>query len=218
MSSCYVAWIKEPQFGTRGLKKVDGSKPMLAANPQVDGIAEERRYKTIGSYGTDPYEDSWWEIHEFVSDTWNDHEFEPSQEDKQVTLLTRSGVSLNGNLYWVGFNDNTDDPLYHLLNFDFLKKQFCDVFCYLPCGRNHPLDALVLSVFKGDGFSLLRQCHVTKKIEIWVTKNKINIEDGNDVVWMNFMTFSIPDFVSYIKCFTMMVKWTVTAWTVMLGG
>ncbi|CAG7880627.1 unnamed protein product [Brassica rapa] len=54
--------------------------------------------------------------------------------------------------------------------------------------------ASVLRLFNGDRFSVLKQCYVTKKIEIWVTKNKVNVEDGNDVVWMNFMTFSIPNF------------------------
>ncbi|KAG2285525.1 hypothetical protein Bca52824_045129 [Brassica carinata] len=58
---------------------------------------------------------------------------------------------------------------------------------------SHPRDAFVLRVFKGDRFSVLKQCHVTKKIEIWVTKNKVNVEDGNDVVWMNFMILLIPN-------------------------
>ncbi|KAG2306012.1 hypothetical protein Bca52824_025760 [Brassica carinata] len=193
-------WLKQSRW-----IKADASQP----NSRVDGIgyvnnnnnnnmrAEERRYKTIGSYGPDQSEESWLEIYDFVSDTWNDHEIEvePSQGDKEVTSLTRSGVSLNGNLYWVAYYEKTD-PLYHLLNFDFSKKKNPDLFCYLPCGRNHHLDALVLRVFKGDRFSLLRQCHVTKKIEIWVTKNKINIENGADVVWMNFMTLPISNFPS----------------------
>ena len=63
----------------------------------------------------------------------------------------------------------------------------------------HPRDALVVRFFKGDRFSVLKQCHVTKKIEIWVTKNKVNVEDGKDVVWMNFMTFSIPNFPGLVQ-------------------
>jgi len=34
---------------------------------------------------------------------------------------------------------------------------------------------------------------VTKKLEIWVTENKINYENGDDVVWINFMTLSSPN-------------------------
>ncbi|KAF2545408.1 hypothetical protein F2Q70_00023284 [Brassica cretica] len=86
------------------------------------------------------------------------------------------------------------DPVYDLVNFDFSSEIFYSFFCDLPCGMNHPRNALVLRVFRGDRFSLLKQCYKTKKIEIWVTKNKINIEDGDDVVWMNFRTFSIPNF------------------------
>ncbi|CAG7877382.1 unnamed protein product [Brassica rapa] len=78
-------------------------------------------------------------------------------------------------------------------------KRFYAYFCDLPCGMNHPRNALVLRVFRGDRFSLLKQCYKTKKIEIWVTKNKINVEDGNDVVWMNFRTLSIPNFPGLVS-------------------
>ncbi|CAF1697076.1 unnamed protein product [Brassica napus] len=43
-------------------------------------------------------------------------------------------------------------------------------------------------------FSVLKQSKVTKKIEIWVTKNKVNVEDGKSVGWMRLMNFSIPNF------------------------
>ncbi|CAH8387347.1 unnamed protein product [Eruca vesicaria subsp. sativa] len=64
---------------------------------------------------------------------------------------------------------------------------------------SHPRDALVVRFFKGDRFSVLKQCHETKKIEIWVTKNKVNAEDGDDVVWVSFMTLSIPNFPSLVQ-------------------
>ncbi|KAL0707592.1 hypothetical protein Bca4012_074018 [Brassica carinata] len=122
-----------------------------------------------------------------------------SLEDKVTTLFTRCGVSLHGNLYWIAFYDKTD-LLYHLINFDFSSERFYTFFCDLPCGMNHPRNALVLRVFKGDRFSLLKQCYnKTKKIEIWVTKNKINVEDGDDVVWMNFRTLSIPNFPGLVS-------------------
>jgi len=42
---------------------------------------------------------------------------------------------------------------------------------------------------------VLEQSKKTRKIEIWVTKNKIgNGDDGDDVVWIKFMTISRPDF------------------------
>ncbi|WZY95333.1 hypothetical protein YC2023_067662 [Brassica napus] len=42
------------------------------------------------------------------------------------------------------------DLLYHLINFDFSSERFYTFFCDLPCGMNHPRNALVLPVFKGD--------------------------------------------------------------------
>ncbi|KAF2563602.1 hypothetical protein F2Q70_00014003 [Brassica cretica] len=48
-------------------------------------------------------------------------------------------------------------------------------------------------VFMGDRFSLLKQSHLTKKIQIWVTKNKIHKQGGRDVEWMNFMEVSTPN-------------------------
>ncbi|KAG7579122.1 F-box associated domain type 1, partial [Arabidopsis thaliana x Arabidopsis arenosa] len=131
-----------------------------------------------------------WTIYEFASDVWIDHEPEPCDGG---SINIQSVVSLNGTLYWVCFHDETDPLCYHIRKFDFSSGLFIR-FCDLPCGRNHhSSDALVLRVFRGDRFSLLKQCMVTKKIEIWVTENKINYEDGDDVVWMNFMNFSSPN-------------------------
>ncbi|KAF3555131.1 hypothetical protein F2Q69_00017412 [Brassica cretica] len=84
-----------------------------------------------------------------------------------------------------------------LTKFNFSKDRFCR-FCDLPCGMSHLRDALVLRIFKGDRFSLLKQCNVTKKTEIWVTKNKVNVEDSRDVVWVNFIRLSIPSFPSLV--------------------
>ncbi|CAH8382017.1 unnamed protein product, partial [Eruca vesicaria subsp. sativa] len=47
---------------------------------------------------------------------------------------------------------------------------------------SHIRDVLVLNVFKGDWFSVLKHCHVTQKIEIWVTKNKVNVENGDGLI------------------------------------
>ncbi|CAN6812175.1 unnamed protein product [Brassica oleracea] len=187
------SWIKADVSQPSSRFRIDGIGYDTDNYNNNNIIVKERLYQTIGSYRKDHSHEAWWGIHDFASEEWEDLEVEPSQGDKEPFLLTKSGVSLNGNLYWVAFYDE-NDPLYHLLNFIFVSKRFSDLLCYLPCGMNHPRDALVLRVFRGDRFSLLKQCHMTKKIEIWVTKNKINIEDGDDVVWMNFMTLSIPNF------------------------
>ncbi|KAG5402039.1 hypothetical protein IGI04_016646 [Brassica rapa subsp. trilocularis] len=84
-----------------------------------------------------------------------------------------------------------------LTNFNFSKDIFSR-FCDLPCGMSHLRDALVLRIFKGDRFSLLKQCNVTKNTEIWVTNNKVNVEDSRDVVWVNFIRLSIPSFLSLV--------------------
>ncbi|KAL9812205.1 putative F-box associated interaction domain-containing protein [Arabidopsis thaliana] len=55
------------------------------------------------------------------------------------------------------------------------SREFFFRFCHLPCGTiDYRKDALVLRVYEGDQFSLLNQCHATKKIEVWVSKYKIN--------------------------------------------
>ncbi|KAG2334286.1 hypothetical protein Bca52824_005466 [Brassica carinata] len=105
-------------------------------------------------------------------------------------LASGTGVLMNGNLFWI---ISFDETKYHLETFDFSREGFYR-FCDLPCRKRHPLDALVLRVFKGDRFSVLKQSKVTKKIEIWVTKNKVNVEDGKSVGWMRLMNFSIPNF------------------------
>ncbi|KAJ0262135.1 F-box domain-containing protein [Hirschfeldia incana] len=169
-------WISEPSFICYGLGR-------LVSN----GRSEESVYKTIwGKYKQ-------WKIHDLASGTWKDIDSEPSdsnQGEEKLVLHTTSGVFFNGTLIWI-VSSNEEAFLYRLF-IDFSKEGFFE-FCDLPCGVSHR-DALVLRVFKGDRFSLLKQCNVTKKIEIWVTKNKINVDDGSDVVWMNLMTFSIPNF------------------------
>ena len=111
---------------------------------------------------------------------------------KSMTLPP-NGVLLNGTLFWIIFAD----PLYILCTFQFSSEEFYG-YCKLPSGI-HPSDVLVINFCKGDRFSVLKQCHITKKIEIWVTKNKVNVENGKDVVWMNFMTFSIPNFPGLVQ-------------------
>ncbi|VYS47807.1 unnamed protein product [Arabidopsis thaliana] len=133
---------------------------------------EEIVYKTLSVYMKDLGSQYTWKIHDFASDTWIDQEIEKTKYSRRITegsvtirLTNLSVVSLNGKFF-----------------------KFCD----LPSGKNRRRDALVLRVFREDRFSLLRQCHVTKKIKIWVTKNKIDNRYGGDVKWMSFMEVSIP--------------------------
>ncbi|ESQ48277.1 hypothetical protein EUTSA_v10021923mg [Eutrema salsugineum] len=185
------------------LKQSRRIKAGLSSN--IHGIGYNRTSDQESVYKTIWSDTKVWKIHDFVSDTWKvllgsefvDSDQSNIQGENISTLHSTSGVSLNGIIYWVAFYDKTD-PLYHLIYFDFSREEFSGLFCHLPCGMNDPSDALVLRVFKGNRFSLLKQCYETKKIEVWVTKNKVNVTDGDDVVWMNFMTLSIPNFPGLI--------------------
>ncbi|KAJ4868313.1 Protein SUPPRESSOR OF NIM1 1 [Raphanus sativus] len=86
-----------------------------------------------------------------------------------------SHVSLYGNLYWIAYNLRTRE--YFIQSFDFTREVFKPV-CLLPLQANHRSDKLVLAVYKGDQFSLLKQCFLTRKIEIWVMENKIDDFDS----------------------------------------
>ncbi|KAG2306081.1 hypothetical protein Bca4012_084915 [Brassica carinata] len=107
----------------------------------------------------------------------------PDEEDMPICeTAKRSHVSLNGNLYWIACNRQTRE--YFIQSFDFSREVFKPV-CPLPFQKRHEQ---FLAVFKGDRFSLLTQCYLTRKIEIWVTKRKI--DDREEVVWMNLMTLT----------------------------
>ncbi|KAG2317678.1 hypothetical protein Bca52824_020800 [Brassica carinata] len=100
----------------------------------------------------------------------------------------RSHVSLYGNLYWIAWNLQTRQ--YFIQSFDFTSDIF-KPFCLLPLQGKACLSELLLAVWKGDRFSLLKQsysAYSTRKIEIWVTKNKI--DDKEEVVWINLMTLT----------------------------
>ncbi|CAN7019598.1 unnamed protein product [Brassica oleracea var. botrytis] len=179
-------WIRQPRFSLEGIC-YNGS------NRTSDQVS---LYKTIWANCTE------WRIHDFAFGTWKRSNFnsgDSNQREKgrRKNLHSDMSVSLNGSLFWIAYVDETD-PLYLLGRFNFSKERFY-TFCYLPCGMSHSRDALVLRVFKGDRFSVLKQCYVTKKVEIWVTKNKVNVENGSDVVWVSFMTFSIPHFPSLVQ-------------------
>ncbi|VYS52625.1 unnamed protein product [Arabidopsis thaliana] len=119
----------------------------------------------------------------------------PEDDDWPITeTAKRSNVSLNGNLYWFGCSNYENDE-YYIRIFDFSMEDF-KPFCLLSCQMSHSTDELVLAVYKGDRFSLLRQCSVTREIGIWVTKERINNNNGNGgegVEWLKLMTLSKPN-------------------------
>ncbi|RID67069.1 hypothetical protein BRARA_D02173 [Brassica rapa] len=172
---------------------------------QISTCIKHPRFEFVGiCYDGSNWTSIWgnynvWIIHDYAFVAWK-HVTSGDCDERKIQLKTMHseiGGSLNGSLFWIAYRDETD-PLYCLCRFDFYKERFY-TFCDLPCGMTHPRDALVVRFFKGDRFSVLKQCHVTKKIEIWVTKNKVNVEDGRDVVWVSFMTFSIPNFPSLVQ-------------------
>nr|ABE65724.1 F-box family protein-like protein [Arabidopsis thaliana] len=77
-----------------------------------------------------------------------------------------------------------------------LSKEVIKIFCILPCKANKSTsNTRILSIYKGDRFSVLQQSKRTGEINIWVTEKEIgNGDNGDDVVWMKFMTLSRPDF------------------------
>ncbi|KAL0695943.1 hypothetical protein Bca4012_063123 [Brassica carinata] len=130
------------------------------------------------------------------------------EEPKQGTPRSSSlcfhstrAVSLNGSLYWVAHY--VTHPTFVIFDFSFSSESF-SIFCDLPCGNNDLEDALVLRVYRGLRFSLLKQCHVTKKINIWVTKNNIASGYHIKVKWRSFMEVSIPNLpdLVQIKCYS----------------
>ncbi|KAF2554985.1 hypothetical protein F2Q68_00017989 [Brassica cretica] len=165
---------------------------------------DENGYKTLGTHRTelDPTK-TFWKTLDFSSDAWKEQRgvmkssTSSTTEDAVIAFYSTTGVSLNGTWYRVASYNETKYS-YFIVNFDFTKETF-NQLCDLPCEDNKHEDALVLRVFMGDRFSLLKQSHLTKKIQIWVTKNKINKRGGRDVEWMNFMEVSIPNLPDLVQ-------------------
>ncbi|CAN8303698.1 unnamed protein product [Cochlearia groenlandica] len=166
-------------------------------NLRFYGIGDGSCYKTLASYRSESNPNiTYWKTHDFASGT--DHEFISSDSTNSSTqgverfaVSNTTSVSLDGCLYLVVSSyDKTGS--FFLANFMFSNERFFK-FCDLPCGDNHHEDSLVLRLFKEDRFSLLKQSHLTNKIEIWVTKNKIDKWLGRNVEWVMFMEVSAPN-------------------------
>ncbi|CAN6974748.1 unnamed protein product [Brassica rapa subsp. trilocularis] len=168
------------------------------------GYDYDNRYKTLASYKKYWATKTSWKTHDFSSNAWKDlhtmvmiSDSSTHQKGGSNTFHTTCGLSLNGTWYRIASYDKTK-YLFFLINFDFSIEAFYK-FCDLPCEDNHHQDTLVIGAFKGDRFSLLKQSHLTKKIQIWLTKNKIHNKGGADVEWMNFMEVSAPNLPTLVQ-------------------
>ncbi|KAG7585255.1 F-box associated interaction domain [Arabidopsis thaliana x Arabidopsis arenosa] len=160
-----------------------------------DGSKPEKSYKIIGIMKTHSRGEkiTTSAVFEFATNAWKVTHRTGFHRD--ITSTHSSPVSLNGNLYWTAYSYTAETGQYVIERLDF-SKEIIKTFCILPSKWKESFShAQVLAIYKGDRFSVLEQCKRTSEIEIWVTKNKIgNGDDGDDVVWIKFMTFSIPDF------------------------
>ncbi|EOA32425.1 hypothetical protein CARUB_v10015699mg [Capsella rubella] len=152
------------------------------------GYNSSGSYKIVsgGPRKEEYYTNYLWKIHDLTSNKWKDGELESN--GKRPILHTKSCVSLNGDLYWLVYASEAN-RVYYVYKFDYSKEHFFR-FCDLPYRMEHSMDALVLREFEGDRFSLLKQSYATKRIEVWVSKYKINNEG---VKWIMFMEVSSPN-------------------------
>ncbi|EOA34667.1 hypothetical protein CARUB_v10022231mg, partial [Capsella rubella] len=133
-------------------------------------------------------------VFHFATNEWKVTEHISFYQEPKIISESRGNarVSLNGNLYWTACTyPETGQCFIQMLDF---SKEIRKVFCVLPCKGGK--STRILSVYKGDRFSVLEQSIETRAIEIWVTKNKIGNgeDDGENVVWIKFMTMPIPNF------------------------
>ncbi|KAG5382427.1 hypothetical protein IGI04_033897 [Brassica rapa subsp. trilocularis] len=144
-------------------------------------------YKILGYFDPDPEEEyTRVAVYECAS-----HVFKHIDLPENKWFMSegvRDNVSLNGNLYWLSLDAETDE--YFIRSFDFSVGTF-KPFCLLPCQKDGDYrDELLLQVFKEDRFSLLKQNYLTRKIEIWVT----NTIDEEEVVWTKMMNLPTTNF------------------------
>ncbi|KAG2249912.1 hypothetical protein Bca4012_022547 [Brassica carinata] len=129
-------------------------------------------------------------IYECRSDVWkfiNDTGLEPRRLIMQDNI-----VSIKGNLYVIAFDRKTHESF--LQSFDFSEDKFKTICANLPIMEGYYTG--ILAVFRGDRVSLLMQSEdVDTKVEILVSKQRID-EYGEVLVWINYMTVSIPSFPS----------------------
>lgn len=138
---------------------------------------------------------------DFETNAWKsiDHAGYVAKHTREQSLRYNN-VSLNGNLYWTAYNLKTGRYFIRFLD---LLEERVKPFCVLPCKKRNYSHSHVLAIYKGDRFSLLEHCKETSKSKIWVTKNKISSRgDGDDVVWIKFMTISRPSYPRFYHKFS----------------
>ncbi|XP_010431664.1 PREDICTED: putative F-box protein At1g58090 [Camelina sativa] len=174
----------------RHTKRIANDDEICGRDMGYDGRNPEKSYKIIGRCSVNSTDRV--AVLECATNTWKVTHRPTSPEE----LFSRdsSRVYLNGNLYWTGYEEpETGEYFIEMLDF---SNEMIKIFCKLPCeGRRASSRIRVLSVYKGDRFSVLQQRIRTREIKIWVTEKKIgNTDDGGDVVWIKFMNISRPGF------------------------
>ncbi|EOA25828.1 hypothetical protein CARUB_v10019200mg, partial [Capsella rubella] len=107
---------------------------------------------------------------------------------------SKCSVSLNGTLYWLSLS--IQFTKYFIQSFDFSIESL-KPYCTIPDERML-CDVIVLAVFMGNRFSILKQERETRNMEIWVTKKAIKNGNGEGVEWMKFMYVSVPTWSSLV--------------------
>ncbi|KAG7585342.1 F-box domain [Arabidopsis thaliana x Arabidopsis arenosa] len=167
-----------------------------------DGSRPEKSYKIIGMWERHSLDGitTTYLVSEFAANAYwkvTDHTSFYEEPAFRSDSSGNNRVSLNGNLYWTAHTyPETGQYFIRMLDFSKEIEKSQKTFCVLPCKKKKSTThTRVLSMYKGDRFSVLEQSRKTREIEIWVTKDKIgNGDDGDNVVWIKFMTVSIPDF------------------------
>ncbi|CAH8256470.1 unnamed protein product [Arabidopsis lyrata] len=174
----------------RQTKRIAADESSCGKEMGYDGSRPEKSYKIIGRSSSNSIHRV--AVFEFATNAW-----EVTHRTSFGEVLTShddsSTVSLNGNVYWTGYKyPETGQYFIEMLDF---SKEVIKIFCVLPCkGKKCASHHRMLSIYKGDRFSVLQQCTRTSEIKIWVTEKKIgNGDDGDNVVWIKFMTVSRPD-------------------------
>ncbi|CAL9215792.1 unnamed protein product [Arabidopsis halleri] len=122
------------------------------------------------------------EIYDFTSNSWRVLNV---KIDFLLVFPTR-WVSLEGNSYWIGADENTHEGF--IVRFDFSNEMFGRLslpFLAYPCDEH-----LSLSV-KNDRISILHQTSHSYSIEIWMTGSVI---DGQEVSWSRLMRVDDENF------------------------
>ncbi|XP_010414686.1 PREDICTED: putative F-box protein At1g58090 [Camelina sativa] len=180
----------------RQAKRIAPDETRCGRSIGYDSSRPEKSFKIIGRMSANSIHRV--AVFEFATNAWKVTR-RASFGEELASSSDSSRVSLNGNLYWTGYK-SPETGQYFIQMLDF-SKEMIKTFCILPCnGKKGSFHNRVLSIYKGDRFSVLQQCTKTREIKIWVTQNKIgNGDDGDHVVWINFMTVSRPDFPMVLK-------------------